>query len=73
MKWNKLLGILIVLSLIHAECVNTSLADGNDDGYLDIIDVVLMVSLVLNTSDFSEINLIQNDIDTTLSPKVYLN
>ena len=39
MKWAKLIGILIVLSFIYGECVNTSLADGNDDGFLDIIDV----------------------------------
>ena len=51
----KYIVILIAFTVIEAECLNSSLADSNNDGIIDVLDVIPMVELILSNVEFSEI------------------
>ena len=53
----------IILSVVFAECNNTSLADHNNDEILNILDVVSMVDLVMENDSFTEVELESTDIN----------
>ena len=60
---NQYIVILVLLTVIEAECLNSSLADSNNDGNIDVLDAILMVDLILSNIEFSEIILSENDIN----------
>ena len=46
---------LFVLQLVNAQCINSLLADSNEDGELNVIDVLATVDVIISLDAHSQV------------------
>ncbi len=64
MKYKQFILCFSFLQLLNADCINSSLADANEDGMLNIIDVLATVDSILSLETHSQEEILLFDVNS---------